>query len=188
MLSNNGYTYGYVEHPSTIRRLADFPADESSCFDTLAKAKDYAKNNPIAYDTQIIGVKETQENYQIQNKTLIPLKVSSIEDLYKCFGYWCSTNLIDGTGAKLDFDLVYPLDVDGYKVYIDDNAVSNVLNLSDEFISASSLFENDINMTIKLYKQNELSFDEVLTLYIVPTFKNNNLTCGILTAHKNLLK
>ena len=170
MLSNNGYTYGYVEHPSTIRRLADFPADESSCFDTLAKAKDYAKNNPIL------------------NKTLIPLKVSSIEDLYKCFGYWCSTDLIDGTGAKLDFDLVYPLDVDGYKVYINDNAISDILNLSDEFISAPSLFENDINMTIKLYKQNESSFDEILILYIVPTFKNNNLTCGIMTAHKNLLK
>ena len=87
MISDKGYSYGFVEHPSTIRRQADFPIDESSVFNTYSDAEEYAKNNPIAYDTQIIGIKETGELYQIKDNSLIPLQTSSISELTYCFGY-----------------------------------------------------------------------------------------------------
>ena len=70
MLSDNNYSYGVTEQTNTIKRLADFPPDESSVFNTYEEAKKYAETNPIAYETQIIGIKETGDIYQVKNKSL----------------------------------------------------------------------------------------------------------------------
>ena len=68
MLSDNNYSYGITEQTNSIKRLADFPIDESSVFNTYNEAEEYAKNDLTAYDTQIIGIKESGELYQIKNK------------------------------------------------------------------------------------------------------------------------
>ena len=58
-------------------RLEDFPLDASSVFPTLIEAEDYAQNNPIAYQTQIIGVIETDMVYRIAgDKSLVPIQQS----------------------------------------------------------------------------------------------------------------
>lgn len=182
MITDNGFSYGYVEHPSTIRRLADFPADESSCFKTYAEAKDYAENNPIAYDTQIIGVKETGEVYQILNKELIPLQSSSINEMRYCFGHWGITELISGISCSFSMDIIYPILADSYRIFIDDSDISNSVDIGESFVSAPIIFENSLNMKIKLYRENE----EMLVLNSIPMFKNEKISCGILTTYKSL--
>jgi len=55
-------------------RLDEFPLDASSVFEDLAQAEDYAKNNPTAYHTQIIGVKSEDMVYMItEDRQLFPL-------------------------------------------------------------------------------------------------------------------
>lgn len=55
-------------------RLDDFPLDDSTLFETLAAAKEYAENSPIAYHTQIIGVTDEDKVYMIaEDRSLIPL-------------------------------------------------------------------------------------------------------------------
>jgi len=55
-------------------RLDEFPLDDSSVFDTLAEAEDYAQNSPIAYHTQIIGIKSKDMAYMIaEDRSLISL-------------------------------------------------------------------------------------------------------------------
>lgn len=55
-------------------RLDDFPLDDSTLFETLADAEEYAANSPIAYHTQIIGVTAEDKVYMIaENRRLIPL-------------------------------------------------------------------------------------------------------------------
>ena len=93
MLSDNNYSYGITEQTNSIKRLADFPIDESSVFNTYNEAEEYAKNDLTAYDTQIIGIKESGELYQIKNKSLVPLQSKSISDLTNCFGRWNITLL-----------------------------------------------------------------------------------------------
>ena len=184
MITDNGYSYGYVEHPSTIRRLADFPLDESSCFKTYQEAKDYAENNPIAYNTQIIGIKETGEQYQILNKKLVPLQTSEVNELKGCFGYWSITQLIAGASGSFDMNIVYPILADTYKIFIDEKDISGSINIGEGFVTAPVLFEDKINMQVKLYKDN----NEILVLNIIPTFKNDKISCGILTTYTNSIK
>lgn len=55
-------------------RLDDFPLDDSTLFETLAAAREYAENSPIAYHTQIIGVTDEDKVYMIaEDRSLIPL-------------------------------------------------------------------------------------------------------------------
>lgn len=184
MITDNGYYYGYVEHPSTIRRLADFPVDESSCFETYQEAKDYAENNPIAYDTQRIGIKETGEQYQVLNKKLVPLQSSGVSELKGCFGYWSITELVAGVSGSYDMNIIYPILATSYKIFIDGKDISGSIGIGKGFVTAPVLFEDNINMQVKIYKDTT----EILVLNVIPTFKNNNISCGILTTYTNPIK
>lgn len=50
-----------------FQRLNNFPLDETTVFDTLAQAQDYAKNNPTAYRGQIIHIKDARTEEEIAN-------------------------------------------------------------------------------------------------------------------------
>ena len=60
-------------------RLDDFPLDNSSVFDTLTEAEEYAANSPIAYHTQIIGVREKNMTYMITETGTLKPMISSGE-------------------------------------------------------------------------------------------------------------
>lgn len=50
----------------SFQRLNDCPLDATTVFDTLAQAKDYAKNNSTAYKGQIIHVKDARTKKEIE--------------------------------------------------------------------------------------------------------------------------
>ena len=58
-----------TEYPNSFKRQGSFPLEAYSVFYAIADAKNYAKNNPIAYVGQIITVIENNEvkNYSIIN-------------------------------------------------------------------------------------------------------------------------
>lgn len=62
--------YSYMEFPLSIARQGGFPLDKYSVFYSLKEAQEYAKNNPLSYPTQIIGVIEesagTERIYKIK--------------------------------------------------------------------------------------------------------------------------
>lgn len=192
MITDKGYPYGYVEHPCTIRRQADFPVDESSVFNTFSEAEEYVTNNPIAYDTQIIGIKETGDLYQVKDNTLIPLQTSSISEIKYCFGYWTIINLINDISGRFDMDLLYPINADKYQIFIKDTPVSEIQNFDEEFVTAPILFkEKGADMYLILYKSifdtelNTYTNKELIKLNIVPTYSNNAIICGMLSAYNS---
>lgn len=181
MITENGYLYGYVEHPSTIRRLADFPIDESSVFDTYEEAKNYAETNPIAYETQLIGVKATHEIYQIKEKKLIPLQSSSISMLKQCFGYWAISDLVNGITGKFEMDIPYPIIADQYEVFANKSSISEKVNIGEGFTTAKIMFEEANVIQIKIYNKNV----ELATFNAIPIFNNDKLLCGILSTYSD---
>ena len=51
----------------SFQRLTNFPLDETTVFDTLVQAQDYASNNNTAYRGQIVHVKDARTNEEILN-------------------------------------------------------------------------------------------------------------------------
>lgn len=64
-----GIPTNLTEYPNSFKRQGAFPLEAYSIFYNLETAKDYAKNNPIAYVGQIISVISDTEIivYQITN-------------------------------------------------------------------------------------------------------------------------
>lgn len=179
MITENGYLYGYVEHPSTIRRLADFPVDESSVFNTYEEAKIYAETNPIAYETQLIGVKDTHEIYQIKEKKLVPLQSSSINMLKECFGYWAISDLVNGITGRFEMDIPYPIIADQYEVFASGTSISGKVNIGEGFTTAKIMFEEANIIQVKIYNKSI----ELAKFNAIPIFNNDKLLCGILSTY-----
>ena len=180
MLSDNNYSYGVTEQTNTIKRLADFPPDESSVFDTYEEAKKYAETNPIAYETQIIGIKETGDIYQVKNKSLIPLQVKSISEIKNCFGHWNVTTLNDSTKGEFNLDIDYPLEIDSYQLFKDDISINSVTDLDDNYIIDISVLNED-NLNIKLCQHVDNVLYEVVRLKMTIVNNNGKIICGMLT-------
>ena len=51
----------------SFQRLNNIPLDETTVFDTLVQAQDYAKNNHTAYRGQIIHIKDARTEEEIEN-------------------------------------------------------------------------------------------------------------------------
>lgn len=64
-----GIPTNLTEYPNSFKRQGAFPLEAYSIFYNLETAKDYSKNNPIAYVGQIISVISDTEIivYQITN-------------------------------------------------------------------------------------------------------------------------
>jgi surface protein len=106
-----------------FQRLTDSPLDETVVFDTLAEAKDYAANNPTAYNGQIIHVKDDrteeekasgtyiyEESYYIDsNKELKPICSFTRESLGIFFDMMY--DILDGSmnNAKEKLNALWPL-------------------------------------------------------------------------------
>jgi hypothetical protein len=52
----------------SFQRLGSFPLDNTCIIDTLQEAKDYAANNPTAYQGQIICVKDARSDEEINSE------------------------------------------------------------------------------------------------------------------------
>ena len=88
-------------------------------------------------------------------------------------------------------NLLYPLDVDRYQIFINNNPVDNVKKFDEDFITDPILFtDKESNVSLTLYKNiyNEVTktYDniEVIKLNVIPTYSNSNITCGILSAYE----
>ena len=106
-----------------FQRLNNFPLDETTVFDTLAQAQDYASNNPTAYSGQVIHVKDArtdeeklsdaniyEESYYIDNnKEIKPICSFSLEALGVLFDLMYA--VLDGSTdlAREKFNELYPL-------------------------------------------------------------------------------
>ena len=55
----------------SFQRLDNKPLDETMVFDTLIQAQDYAKNNPTAYEGQIVHVKDARTPLEINDGEFI---------------------------------------------------------------------------------------------------------------------
>ena len=51
----------------SFQRLTNKPLDETTVFNTLFQAQDYAKNNPTSYIGQIIYVRDARKDYEIDD-------------------------------------------------------------------------------------------------------------------------
>ena len=51
-----------------FQRLDSFPLDDTSIVDTLQEAKDYVSNNGVAYQGQIIFVKDARSDEEIEQE------------------------------------------------------------------------------------------------------------------------
>lgn len=182
--------YGTTEYPNTFKRQADFALDKSSRYSTLAEAIAYAKNNPIAYINQIIGVDETGGLYVLQtsekNNTrfdLIPLESLFINYIKYEIGNWALTTRIEGVTAAFNFDIKYPVEATHYVVYINDEDVSGRLALGETFVTAPIMFNQEgAKITVALEK---VDSDNIVTTLIkanaVTIHNNDYVTMGLLT-------
>ena len=157
-----------TEYPNTFKRQGSFPLDSSSIFYNLEEAIEYAKSSLAAYNGQIISV---IDNEDVNIYTLKPSNendvryelaqiYSSAYDLVNSkMGWWNISNKPNSSDAVLDFDILYSNEADSYEVFFNDNSVSDILSLSDEFITDLNNFKNDsIVITLKFYRNNLPAF------------------------------
>ena len=89
----------------SFQRLTNFPLDETTVFDTLAQAQDYAKNNPTAYKGQVVHVKDARTDTEINNDVNIYEETCYI-DLIKNIVPICSFSY---EAMGLFFDIIYEI-------------------------------------------------------------------------------
>ena len=89
----------------SFQRLTNFPLDETTVFDTLAQAQDYAKNNPTAYKGQVLHVKDARTDTEINNDVNIYEETCYI-DLLKNIVPICSFSY---EAMGLFFDIIYEI-------------------------------------------------------------------------------
>ena len=87
----------------SFQRLTNFPLDETTVFDTLAQAQDYAKNNPTAYKGQVVHVKDARTDTEINNDVNIYEETCYI-DLLKNIVPICSFTY---EAMGIFFDIIY---------------------------------------------------------------------------------
>ena len=106
-----------------FQRLSNFPLDETTIFDTLAQAQDYANNNPTAHKGQVIHVKDARTDeekindmhiyeescYIDSNKEVRPICSFSYEALGTLFDLMYA--IVDGSmdTAKEKLNELWPL-------------------------------------------------------------------------------
>ena len=187
--------FGITEYPNMFKRQGAFPLDGSSVFKSLNDAIEYAKSSPIAYEGQIISVIENNvttiytlnksvvanTNYELSSVTS-----SSSNDLNDAIininnlinskvGLWTISQKPNTLEAYLDFDILYPLEANSYEVFFNDESVSTILNLTDEFITTLKTFKDDSTLiTIKFYNDNL----PVFKLEAKAMYKNNVVILG----------
>ena len=164
-----GTNYGVSEYPNTFKRQAAFPLDQSSKFNSYIEAEEYAANSPIAYDGQIISIVEngnvTVCFLQRSLKENINFELHNINDLTKTItnttvntsanlGTWSIIEKVEGLTVSLLWEILYPIQPETYRVYINDVAVSDELKIDEEFVTAPLVFEQEnLNMHIAFYKK-----------------------------------
>lgn len=83
-INNTEKTFSNMEFPLAMKRQDAFALDPTSVWDSLAKAKDYAKTNPTAYVGQVLSVvvEGVSTTYQIKNAAgdLDPLGTGDMDE------------------------------------------------------------------------------------------------------------
>lgn len=193
--------FGITEYPNTFKRQGSFPLDKSSVLNSLDEANDYAASNPTAYEGQIISVKDegkvTAYILEISDDDNANFKLSKItssasEDLNDAVidinnlinskvGIWSISKKANKPEAFLDFDILYPIEANSYEVYFNDNSVSNLLSLTDEFVTSLDNFNYDATkVKLILYGENSMIYE----LDAKAQYKNNVVIFGSLYLSK----
>lgn len=193
------YTHGTTEYPNTFKRQGSYPLDNSTVFNSLMDANEYAESSNIAYEGQIISIidddtthvcvlkKNNDDSTKKFKLVILPLTGLNeyIIDIYNLvnskIGIWSITKSIKTNEAILDFDIWYGVDADSYEVYFNDELVSDKLLLSDEFATNLSNFIKDsIKIKLKFYKGE----DEAFELNAKASYKNQSVIFGSLYLSK----
>ena len=189
-------SFGITEYPNSFKRQSSFPIDSSTVFNSLDEATIYAESNPIAYEGQIVSVKnngdvsvyvlkkhnDDTKNYKLSSLTSVTDNLNNaILDLNNLInskiGVWSISNKPQSTDAFLDFDILYSLEATAYEVFYNEELVSNKLSLTDEFITNLEKFNKEnINITIKFYNDDAESFE----VKAEPVYKNKVVIFGSL--------
>lgn len=187
------HSYGITEYPNTFKRQGSFPLDKSNVFYSLVEATEYAESNKIAYEGQIISVVENDDvNAYILKKNddvtknfkLVNISTNNanndiidINDLINSkVGIWSVTKTTNDD-AILDFDIWYGVDANSYKVFFNEELVSDKLLLSDEFVTHLENFVGgSIKVTLKFYNDDSEAFE----LNVQPIYKNETVVFGSL--------
>ena len=178
--------YGITEYPNTFKRQGSFPLDNSTVFDSLNKAIEYAKSNPIAYEGQVITVTENNDviAYSLKksailetNYELVMISSRDTDLINTKVGTWSVSKISNSSEAHLDFDILYPIVADSYQIFFNDFSISEILPLSDEFITDMENFNDDsMLITFKFYSNNVATFQ--LNAKII--YKNTTRILGAL--------
>ena len=155
--------FGVTEYPNTFKRQAAFPLDQSSKFNTLDEAIEYAKFSLIAYEGQIISVVEND------NIALYMLKQSNGADNERYelksididkVGTWSVCDNANKTKAILDFDIFSPISTNYYEVYFDNYKFGEKMLLTESLATSLKNFKDSINnIVIKFYNDDTVIFE-----------------------------
>lgn len=190
------HSHGITEYPNTFKRQGSFPLDKSSAFDSLVEATEYAESSKIAYAGQIVSVIEDDDvriyllkkhddkskNFKLVN---IPISTLSLDDaivninnlINSKVGIWSVTRIDNTDNAVLDFDITYGIDANSYKVYLNEELVTDKLLLSDEFITnLENLSDGSVSMKLKFYNDDIEAFE----LEARPIYRNKIVVFGSL--------
>lgn len=186
--------YGTTEYPNTFKRQAPFSLDKSAIYSSYSEAEEYAHHSPIAYNSQIISIQgDTKEDNDIyllvpsdvdgHNFELLCLNVLFINQLKSKVGNWALTENIKDVTCTFNWDLLYPIDIKCWRVLINDIDVSGTLKVSESFITAPVLFQEEgAKITIIFEGENSDGTNYELFRAYAKTLHNTGLiTTGIMT-------
>lgn len=181
--------FGTTEYPNQFKRQDAFSLDKSCKYKTLAEAENYARNNPIAYNLQIIGVDETNSLYVLipsavsgENYKLIPFDSLFTNYLKYEIGTWALTTRVEGVTAAFNFDVKFPVEATHYRVYINDQDISGQLIIGDTFVTAPIMFEEEgAKISVALERIDNSVTTELIKAHAITVHNNSYVTMGILS-------
>ena len=192
-------SFGTTEYPNTFKRQASFPLDNSSVFNSLTEAVEYAKSSPIAYEGQIISVIENEKvtAYILEKSTEsnVNYKISTISsssdessDLNNAVininnlinskvGIWSATKNSNDSNFYLDFDILYPLEASSFIIYYTDDSCSMMTTIGkSQTLDLTKLTSDACTFTLEFIYENSPKFKlEARAIY-----KNNTVIFGSL--------
>lgn len=108
------------------------------------------------------------------------MKINIYRTSKKKVGAYHLIKRYENISATLYFELNDNLDIeyDSYRVLVNDNDISNLVSISDDFVTSPILFEHS-NEKIEIVFEN--SGEVVMNVYCKPIYNEQSETKGILT-------
>ena len=96
-------------------------------------------------------------------------------------GKFTVTPMVSGVTAKFMFDLIYPFDFDGYKIFVNDTETSDgIIKKGSGFVTAPAIFDGD-NVKVYFYSgKTAVFYAGVKKLSEIAHAKNGSIKYGVL--------